>query len=798
MEKYLVKLTREELDEQISEEFQRLDDIAESNKAERLLAVEDAAAEKRRKATERQQRCRARKKMEEVEAGLRNKDGHIIKKACSPKCHYTDPSISRRKSRKKTTSQSTKGRILSRASPTNWFSAELWPAIDKAAKICQFRTREMVKMLQSGAGGSVYTPLQPGTVSHWIARDSTGQSLRKWTDSVVAKVTSGGGRDVMVVRLGRPQAMICYPEMVRRIRKDLEINRNSGLQISIPIARVIVLSYVQTMAPELIASRSFKCTRAAQKTPENWENLCEDAFLRIVYHALLDGTLPEALINGDQLGVRLIPLGNKTWAPYGAKQVATFGKEEKRQFTLMVTTTCSGEILPFQCIYKGRTKNSLPSESVRVEAEKAGFVFSCGGDNHWSNLECVKEWVNKVIVPYLNALRLKKGLAKISSLVIIDCWSVHRGEPFLTWMKVEHGRIRLAFIPGGCTGKFQPNDVGIQRIVKHIFQRESSLYFINNTKKQLAARPNASVKFNTEIAPLRNATVGWALSAFKYLQDNPKIVQQAWKNCVTKRWNLSYECITSDEARQTLRERIAEDAQFALSVSVPHVDNNNGVIAEDFENTDDFVDDSAVTADQLAGALGLLEASGNIGQDRSHWLEKDDEGNVILSGGLDDELADADAEGDVDHDLPESTSPGNSDVRFEVENFSDHDDAGSSEDIEMGLPMPDPENFDFPIDEAYIRGVAEVFSRADAPHGIENQAERVDFIRYTLDQLLYDGMDSENKSFRTASETSFNKLLETLNKKVRDPDLLFSDFELAGVIHDLETLEKVIYLAWRQ
>ena len=96
-------------------------------------------------------------------------------------------------------------------------------------------------------------------------------------------------------------------------------------------------------------------------------------------------------LNGDQLETKIIPLRNKTWAPCGARQVAALGKEEKWQFMLMVTTTFSGEILPFQCIYKGHTKNSLPYQTVHVEAENAGFMFSCGGDNHWSNLECVKE-----------------------------------------------------------------------------------------------------------------------------------------------------------------------------------------------------------------------------------------------------------------------------------------------------------------------------------------------------------------------------------------------------------------------
>ena len=85
-------------------------------------------------------------------------------------------------------------------------------------------------------------------------------------------------------------------------------------------------------------------------------------------------------------------------------------------------------------------------------------------------------------------------------------------------------------------------------------------------------------------------------------------------------------------------------------VSIPHVDKNieNAVPEDSKDIYDDFVDDSVLSADQLASALGLLETSANNIQDGSHRLEKDDEGNIILAGGLDDELTDADAEGDTD------------------------------------------------------------------------------------------------------------------------------------------------------
>jgi hypothetical protein len=132
-------------------------------------------------------------------------------------------------------------------------------------------------------------------------------------------------------------------------------------------------------------------TQAAQKTPEDWEDRCEDAFLRIVYNARVRGICAEAILNADQTGCSVIPASSKTWAPEGSKQVNGFGKEEKRQFTLMITTTCSGEVLPVQSIWAGKTAQSLPAARVRAEAEREGHIFTTGGDRHWSTFACMKE-----------------------------------------------------------------------------------------------------------------------------------------------------------------------------------------------------------------------------------------------------------------------------------------------------------------------------------------------------------------------------------------------------------------------
>jgi hypothetical protein len=98
----------------------------------------------------------------------------------------------------------------------------------------------------------------------------------------------------------------------------------------------------------------------------------------------------QLVINADQTGVSYLGTGDKTWELRGAKQVPTIGQGEKHQFTLMVAITAAGKTLPFQVIFKGKTSGSLPLPKSHEGCEKVGFVFTPGGEKHWSTLDCMK------------------------------------------------------------------------------------------------------------------------------------------------------------------------------------------------------------------------------------------------------------------------------------------------------------------------------------------------------------------------------------------------------------------------
>ena len=93
-------------------------------------------------------------------------------------------------------------------------------------------------------------------------------------------------------------------------------------------------------------------------------------------------------------------------------------------------------------------------------------------------------------------------------------------------MAVNYPWIVLEFVPGGCTGLWQPCDVGIQRLLKLSIKRKQQAHVVEEALSQLknGIRPE-QVKFNTSIVCLRERAVEWLVSSHDEI-NKPSIVRQ--------------------------------------------------------------------------------------------------------------------------------------------------------------------------------------------------------------------------------------------------------------------------------
>jgi hypothetical protein len=116
----------------------------------------------------------------------------------------------------------------------------------------------------------------------------------------------------------------------------------------------IVVATILKMAPEIFDKRakdgsSFCCSdsflrkwlhgtllwlerkamQAAQKLPDDWEHLCQCAFLRIAYGMKEEDIPAELFVNSNQTQVIYAQGYKLTWTKTGSRQVTVVGEDEK-------------------------------------------------------------------------------------------------------------------------------------------------------------------------------------------------------------------------------------------------------------------------------------------------------------------------------------------------------------------------------------------------------------------------------------------------------------------------------------
>ena len=163
-------------------------------------------------------------------------------------------------------------------------------------------------------------------------------------------------------------------------------------------------------------SRRMVSTSRPKITRSIWEET-RFVFLQEIAHAVSWHDIPdELIINADQTPSKFVPTDNITMAVKGSKHIPRKGANDKRGITATLLETLNGVMLPFQLIYKGKTKRSLPS----VEFPE-GFSLSYN-ESHWSNEKESLKLLKEIINPYVEKSQGRNGITNDSkSFINLGC-----------------------------------------------------------------------------------------------------------------------------------------------------------------------------------------------------------------------------------------------------------------------------------------------------------------------------------------------------------------------------------------
>ena len=256
---------------------------------------------------------------------------------------------------------------------------------------------------------------------------------------------------------------------------------------------------------------------------ETWTQYLHDIVHAVVSHSIPD----ELIINADQMSSKYVPTANVTMAEKNSKRVARKGANDKRGITVMLRESLSGEILPMQLIYKGKTNRSLPSVKF-----PAGFALTYN-KKHWGSEKETLNFIQDILCLYIKDVTERLGLdVSQKSLLLWDAFKAQSTNSVIE--KLDELNIECVMVPKNMTHLLQPLDLTTNGAMKKMGSRTFSEYFTNCITKELLKDPGkdvTTIDVDLKLSTLKPKHKEVMCNVYNYLKSmkGKNIILSGWK-----------------------------------------------------------------------------------------------------------------------------------------------------------------------------------------------------------------------------------------------------------------------------
>ena len=226
---------------------------------------------------------------------------------------------------------------------------------------------------------------------------------------------------------------------------------------------------------------------------------------------------PELILNFDQTGVKIVPSSTWTMDREGSRRVEVIGVGDKRMITAVFCGSLVGDFLPVQVIYKGKTNRVHPHYQFPIN----WHVTHSG--NHWSTEVTMIQYVENIIIPYVNNIR---GLLKDDNkpaLVIMDNFKGQTTNNVLSLF--ESNDIHVCMLPPNTTDRLQPMDISINKPAKSFLKAKFEEWYALKLAEQLQESSIEELEpIDLGLPILKELGAKWLVEMATYISQNPQFV----------------------------------------------------------------------------------------------------------------------------------------------------------------------------------------------------------------------------------------------------------------------------------
>ena len=192
--------------------------------------------------------------------------------------------------------------------------------------------------------------------------------------------------------------------------------------------------------------------RASTKAKVSIEDF-EEFLLDMKAVIIMEDILLDLIINWDQTGMHYVPISSWTMAKEGAKRMEICGIEDKKRIIAVFGCCMTGDFLPMQPVYQGKTSNCHPSfTDWRITHYPS----------HWSNEAAIK----KIFLFHM----FQKRENNYTYILITPRWSYvydkFKGQCTPAVLELLEENNIDVFIPANCTDHLEPLDISVDKAAK--------------------------------------------------------------------------------------------------------------------------------------------------------------------------------------------------------------------------------------------------------------------------------------------------------------------------------------------
>ena len=245
-------------------------------------------------------------------------------------------------------------------------------------------------------------------------------------------------------------------------------------------------------------------------------------FLQDIRNVMMMDEVPaEFVINWDQTGLNYVPVSQWTMEQEGAKRVEIDGKDDKRQITAVFGCSMSGDFLPPQLVYQGKTTKCLPSFQFPSDWS---ITYTA---NHWSNEETMELYITKIILPYLAETKRKLKLPPSHpALLLFDNFKGQCTEKLLKLL--DSKIINVVLIPPNCTDRLQPLDLSVNKTAKDFLRKCFQKWYALQVCSQLEGKTSKE-PVDLRLSVMKPLGAKWLVELNDYMKGKPDIIKNGFK-----------------------------------------------------------------------------------------------------------------------------------------------------------------------------------------------------------------------------------------------------------------------------